>query len=357
VTLSRRRLLAGALAGGIGVALAACTSRTPPSPSPSPSSPIGALWEGPLPFASGASCIGAADGQFARWRSFNTAVHGNWATDGSTVSMEEGEEYGSWPGDLDFAPQYYLEDSGGFRWSACAKGDYDDRFREDLNSLKEIWGDRPGRLYYRFQHEFNGTWYPWSVAGDRQVDQFMQGWRRFGDVFHDVFGGDDRFRLTWSPNAGVDSSPVSDIRNLYPGADYVDVIGIDYYDFFPLESDDDWSAQLAAEDSGGGPIGIGRWREFAEEQGKPLALAEWGQQYGDNPLFIEKIHDFLAEHAFSGGDSDAGKVIYEIYFNQQLNDGTPHSEGDFRLQIDGRDHPERPRAARAYRELWRSLDR
>ena len=36
---------------------------------------------------------------------------------------------------------------------------------QHVGDLADAWKGRPGTLYIRFAHEFNGEWYPWSVKG------------------------------------------------------------------------------------------------------------------------------------------------------------------------------------------------
>jgi hypothetical protein len=345
-------------AAGVTAALAACTAEPMPVPLPT-SSPTPTVdgWGGPYPFSSGNSCQGAANGEFATWRGRESLVHATWGADGATTAFLPGNEYGAWTGNMDYAPQYAFASSGGFTWQACADGAYDAKFEQDLIELRDRWGDRPGTIFYRFQHEFNGTWMAWSVRSNDDAPAFVAGWRRFASIFRRVFVGDDRYKLVWSPNAGVETTNVRDIRDLYPGSGYVDIIGIDYYDFFRIQTDEDWNKQVGALDKGGGPLGIGAWTSYASLMDKPIALAEWGQQFGDNVLFFQKIHSFIFDKVYTGEGSPAGLFVYEIYFNQALSGATLGGEGDFQLEIGGQDNPARPLAAQAYRMLWGEADK
>jgi hypothetical protein len=298
--------------------------------------------------ASGSSCIGAANGAFGNWRGKGVQVASTWSQDGKTWAVDPGGEYGSWKGDLDFAPQYDLGNS--FSWGALASGSYDSRLRADLQTLKSRWGNRTSTLYYRFQHEFNGDWYKWSVGGN--AGEMRAGWQRFAGVFRSVFGNDPRFRIAWSPNAGSSPKLFKDIRDAWPGDAYVDVIALDYYDFSKPQSTGQWSSQSVSRDSGGGPVGTIAWQQFAQQHGKPLSFSEWGNQYGDNPFFIQAMHTFMQQNAYSGSGSEAGKVIYEVYFNQVFDGSSVSGGGDFRVEVNGSDHSGRPNAARTYRQLF-----
>lgn len=332
--------------GAAGLALAGCA---PAAPGSIPTAPANERYA--HAFATGVSCRGAADGVFGQWRSHPVTVSCTWGKDGDISLLARGAEFGSWEGDLDYAPQYYFDST--FSWRSLADGEYDDIMRADLNALRAAWGSREGALYYRFQHEFNGHWYPWAVS-DADIDDHKAGWRHFAGIFREVFGYDSRFWLSWSPSIGVASRDLADVSRAFPGADVVDVIGVDFYDFFPASTADEWNDALDSTDDSGGPVGLGAWRAFAEDVGVPLALAEWGQQFGDNPLFISKVHDFLDEWRFTGEGALAGKIIYDCYFNEVISDGTPDTNGDFLLSDNGVDHPLRPEGAAMYRELWSS---
>ena len=73
------------------------------------------------------------------------------------------------------------------------------------------------------------------------------------------------------------------VLNLYPGNDWVDIIGVDYYDVSPpLNDQATWDKQYMRLYQGG-PWGIGAWLEFAKANGKLFACAEWGIRVGMTP--------------------------------------------------------------------------
>lgn len=79
----------------------------------------------------------------------------------------------------------------------------------------------------RFAHEFNGDWYPWSPAGGTTPDTYIAAWRHIHDLF--ARRGGTEVRWVWSPDAG--DHPGTALRDWYPGDDYVDVVGIDGYNW------------------------------------------------------------------------------------------------------------------------------
>jgi hypothetical protein len=132
-----------------------------------------------------------------------------------------------------------------------------------------------------------------------------------------------------------------DWRETFPGAEYVDVVGVDYYNQFPyVETIEEFREAATETDTSGGPKGIQGYLDFAREQGLPLAVPEWSGNAGegDSPAFIEGMYEIFARE----GGSGPGQILYEILFNIEGYDD------NFQL------YPETamPDSAERYRELW-----
>lgn len=105
---------------------------------------------------------------------------------------------------------------------AIASGAFDGYLRSWGSALAK-WG-KPVML--RFAHEMNGDWYPWSEAvNGNQAGDYVKAWRHVHDVL--AAQGASNVRWLWAINAG---GPV-DIAGLYPGDAYMDVLGIDGYNW------------------------------------------------------------------------------------------------------------------------------
>lgn len=94
-------------------------------------------------------------------------------------------------------------------------------------------------LGIRLNHEMNGTWYPWaeqktngsSNNGNRPGD-YAAVWRHVHDIFESE-GANDFVIWTWAPNI-VNNLPSRHqdpayLKSLYPGDEYVDLVGISGY--------------------------------------------------------------------------------------------------------------------------------
>jgi len=77
-------------------------------------------------------------------------------------------------------------------------------------------------VYIRFDQEMNGTWYPWAI----NAQQFVKMWRHVWTVFHNLHV--NNVKWIWSPNLQTTESDQrfdQHVRNLWPGSQYVDIVG------------------------------------------------------------------------------------------------------------------------------------
>ncbi len=88
-------------------------------------------------------------------------------------------------------------------------------------------------LVLRFAHEMNGNWFPWSEqTNGNSAGQYVAAWRHVHDIF--VAAGATNVIWLWSPNIdtwcgtciNTHSTPMAE---LYPGASYVDWVGLTGY--------------------------------------------------------------------------------------------------------------------------------
>jgi mannan endo-1,4-beta-mannosidase len=85
------------------------------------------------------------------------------------------------------------------------------------------------RFLIRFAHEMNGDWYPWSVGAPGGSPQdYVAAYRRVRGIFDDA--GAKRVEWVWCPNVIINGNTEA-IAQSYPGDQFVDIIGIDGYNF------------------------------------------------------------------------------------------------------------------------------
>jgi hypothetical protein len=209
--------------------------------------------------------------------------------------------------------------------AACAAGAYDSHFVALGNTLK------------RHNREDAFVRLGWEANNDRasEADGYPAAWIRcFQREVTALRSANPSVRIEWNMNK--DGKIAANL--LYPGDKYVDVIGVDFYDMFPVYYDAaDWDFDYGRTQHGG-PRGLGTWLAFAKAHDKPLSVPEWGVNNGggdggfDNPHYIQEMFKFF--------QANARFIAYESYFNSQCP--------NFCLGRPGRN----PKASARYRQLW-----
>lgn len=222
--------------------------------------------------------------------------------------------------------------------AACAAGAFDAHIRQFGAGLVANGG---ASALLRLGYEFNGGSFPWAIGTSKPAD-WVGCYKRWVEVLRTVPG--QAFTYIWNPNARGQFSNKQSIDLLWPGGDYVDIVGVDYYDRCPaVRSQAEWDWRVNRFwPKGGSPDGIGAWLQYAKAKGKKLAVPEWGiggpQNCAgagyDNELLIRNMHAFF--------QANAADIAYEAYFNGR--------EGVNGYRLAPPDT--HPRAAAAYRELW-----
>ena len=170
-----------------------------------------------------------------------------------------------------------------------------------------------GNSILRLGWEFNGNWFPWSVANNTDAANYAAYWRQIVNTMRAVPG--QSFQFVWNPNVGSSSS--WNLALAYPGSAYVDYIGSDVYDEYwgtPQTPQNSWNNALNQS------WGLAWLANFATSEGRPIAIPEWsdailndGHGLGDDPYFIDQFANWIASNnvaftdIFSYNDSASGQ--------------------------------------------------
>jgi Glycosyl hydrolase family 26 len=307
----------------------------PPTPQPAaePSTTPSGVW------LSGVSGPGVVTGEVAEWRGRPIEIAGTWSDNNDAMvklyQLQPGEEYGDWDRPMDLAIGAFGE---GESWADAAAGAYDDRWRTSLTNLRDLWAGNPETLYLRFAHEMNGDWYWWSV-NEGNAEAFVEAWKRFRGLQQEILPEAELVFCVNRESVGTGM----DWREMFPGAEYVDVFGVDYYNQHPyVDTAEEFEASLDDVDGYGAPKGLAKHVEFAYEVGLPMAVPEWSGKAseGDSPAFVEGMYDFFRAN---GGDGP-GELLYEIQFNVPS-----HDDGVYVFYGEDSRMPE---SAATYQRLW-----
>ncbi|MCB1078755.1 MAG: hypothetical protein KDM63_00350 [Verrucomicrobiae bacterium] len=185
----------------------------------------------------------------------------------------------------------------GASYPEARAGAYDDHWR---CLAKSILANNPGKfeIVIRPSHEMNGDWFVWGVGGSREllVPDFIASWRRFHGVFRCVEGG-ERFQFSFSASEGA-----SDPRPMWPGDDFVDLIGYDVYWKPKAMGGEGWETNDPVEAwTKRTTVPYNDWAlagmlKFAKAKGKPFQIDEWGVWGPDAAPFVEAMATFIETH-------------------------------------------------------------
>ncbi|MEO3758881.1 glycosyl hydrolase [Mycobacterium sp. B14F4] len=157
-----------------------------------------------------------------------------------------------------------------------ALDDYIYRWADEIRD----WG---GRTYVRFAHEFNGDWYPWTPACGTMPADYVRAWRHVHDIFAAQRVGNAMW--VWAPTIGG----ITGLAHWYPGDEYVDVLGIDGYNWGTSLPTTCWTEPEAL------------FGETFDElrsigPGKPILVAEVGcaEVGGSKADWIARFTEFLS---------------------------------------------------------------
>ncbi|MCA9597422.1 MAG: hypothetical protein KC776_29110 [Myxococcales bacterium] len=201
--------------------------------------------------------------------------------------------------------------------ASAAAGDYDDHYKQ---AAQKLAGFRPGdpKLFVRTGWELNGDWFPWAAQGKEQ--DFIGAFQHFVTAFRSV---SNRFVFEWNVNMGNNTSTQMNPETAYPGDQYVDFIGMDFYwntQWDPKDPDQAWTSMRDR------PYGLAWHQTFAAAHGKPTTYSEWGIMSDDAGPYIANAKKWFDDHA----------VVFHTYWD---------SNSAFQGKLSGGQYP---KAAAAY---------
>jgi hypothetical protein len=249
------------------------------------------------------------------------------------------------------------KDAGG-SLASCAAGQYDVHWRNLANNLA-YYGLRSA--YLRLGWEMDGNWQAWRAnAGSGREASFAGCFRRVVQVMRQT-QPTNQWKFVFNPT--VDTWPNrAYLESVWPGDAYVDVVGIDCYDMswvpnsYPYPSTCDAACRLTRQQTAWNGLHAPRLnilRDFANAHGKPLAFPEWGATIksdghggGDNPYYIQKMHEFIA--------NPANNVLFHSYFNLSAwsQVGMDHRITQATVYDNPSGPTQMPNAAARYRQLF-----
>lgn len=206
-------------------------------------------------------------------------------------------------------------------------------FKGTLNIAMPLWPE-DGNLEDAYQGNYNAEWEKFgkSVAAKYPDAYIRVGWEmNLNDWYfkatpqnagkwkqayiHAITAlrkGSSGFRFIFNPNLGKGQTGTEDASLFYPGDAYVDLIGVDAYDWWPGYTSEANIAQHRDT-----PYGWNWWLNFAKQRNKKFCVPEWGiargnpNSGGDNPMYIDFVYAWLKDNK--------QWIQMECYFHESMD--------------------------------------
>jgi hypothetical protein len=203
---------------------------------------------------------------------------------------------------------YPLYPSGaGFTLKMVADGAADEHYRRLADNLV-AHGLADAFMRPQWEMDLPGMFWNATPGSGREAVH-AAAWRRHVDVMREHPDG----RWTWEQVTGLGWRSRDYLEAIWPGDEYVDRVGMDFYDadFFayadgyPYPANADAAARLRRQQEWWNRYSwwLYTMRDFAAAHNKPLCIPEWSVMLrletdpakggGDNPHFIERMHEFI----------------------------------------------------------------
>lgn len=182
---------------------------------------------------------------------------------------------------VSWEPWCWTDDRSHAVMKSLVAGGFDDYIYRWADEIGE-WGRH---VFIRLAHEFNGDWYPWTPAGGTPPSAYVSAWRHVHDIFTERNVGNVDW--IWAPTVTAAAGNLSD---WYPGHEYVDVLGVDGYNWGTCLSSTGW---VSPEQLFGATLD--ELRSIAAD--KPILIAEVGcaESGGSKAQWIAAFFDFLRD--------------------------------------------------------------
>lgn len=171
-----------------------------------------------------------------------------------------------------------------YRLDNITNGNFDSYIRASARAAR----DTGVTIWLRPFHEMNGNWvsYGGTVNGNEPGD-FIPAWRHVVNIFKQE--GANNVKFVWSPNANsIPNTPENAISKYFPGDYYVDIIGIDGYNWGTVAPS--WNSKWYYPTEIFTPS-INEIRKLSQ---KPIIFAETSsvEDGGSKDEWIEEIFDY-----------------------------------------------------------------
>lgn len=314
---------------------------------------------------------------FGSWRGRPETIAHSYANSSAWSDIDNPPSLATYEGSEFTGPAFLLSvamfPSGqGCSLALGASGAYNSHFSTLASNLvAKGFGASPLRIGW----EFNLTSFGWYATGDSTHAADYRG--TFQQIVTTMRNAGWQGKSLWCPNAGGPHTGEVDPTLCYPGDNYVDVIGVDAYDFHygaayadQAAADADASNRWANFVLDNGGYGLTFWSDFCKAgtqrldsssgagvlttatAAKTFAVPEWntanlawqgGGAGGDDPYYFAHMYSFLTALPASAGVN----VEFECLFEEDYGGTSGPNHVIYPTGLDPK-----PRAAAQYQTSW-----
>lgn len=196
-------------------------------------------------------------------------------------------------------------------------------------------------VWLRFAHEMNGDWYKWGM----QPQLFLEKWKM---VYKAIKSKTTGTYMLWAPNSLFGG--VNDVRGGYtpywPGAQYVDMLGLSFYHYGGFERNNVLPGPTMALDM------IKQFSDlYSTPNNLPIVLSETGASYtvsletgqpapggaSEHDMKFGWLKQLLANNLRSAVPNFKAFSWFEIKKNENASGGSAVKSEDFRLLMGNQD--------------------
>ncbi|MDR3649080.1 MAG: hypothetical protein P4L20_08320, partial [Acidimicrobiales bacterium] len=154
------------------------------------------------------------------------------------------------------------------------------------------------RIMWEQNQDINGWFQDWNQLSFSAV-QYISTFQNIVTTMRAVPG--QAFRFMWNPNGGTgNEAPGRTWDDTWPGSAYVNYVGVDQYDYT------------------GYAANIETVIAFAQSQGLPAAIPEWGLNGSDDPSYINGVASLA--------NNTANNIALQAYFSYDGGSGGINSD-------------------------------
>ncbi len=193
-------------------------------------------------------------------------------------------------------------------------GKYDKYFTEFASDIVQYKDE----IHIKLLHEFNSNWYVWGGYKNGGIKGGSKKVVRVWQYVVDIFTTQNANNIKWvwcphEPSVDVSTEEWNDIINYWPGDEYVDLLGIDGFNFFPENPERSNPSFLSF-----GELFDETYKKMLNISNKPISIMTGSAEFKREGIIDSKSK--WIEDAFNSISTKYKNVNTMFWFNFKFNE-------------------------------------